>query len=96
MSVVRMARFEVEPADVGKLMEARTALLDALRQRCTGLTGARLGRVDERTWVDLWLWESRDDLDRALAAGQTISEAPTVFALTQNLTTEDLDVVDES
>jgi hypothetical protein len=95
MNHTRIARFHVDPDDTEKMLIAREELIAAIRRRCPGLIQAILGRVDERTWVDVWRWESRADLDRALEAGPTIAEGPGVFALTQELTTEDVSHVDE-
>jgi heme-degrading monooxygenase HmoA len=95
MSVIRFARFHVEPTEANEMLMTRAALIDGIRQRFSGLTEARLTRVDARTYVDVWRWNSRADLDQALEAGPTVAEAPAVFALLQELTTEDADVVDE-
>ena len=95
MTVARFARFHVEPANVDEMISKRAALIAAIRDRFPGLTEARLARLDERTWVDVWRWESTADLQRALRGGPTVPEAPAVFALAQELTTEDAEIVDE-
>ncbi|MDN5856800.1 MAG: antibiotic biosynthesis monooxygenase [Actinomycetia bacterium] len=95
MTVTRFARFHVDPSGADEMLSRRAALVDGIRQRFPGLIEARLTRVDERTWVDVWRWESRADLQRALAGGPTVAEAPAVFALTEDLSTEDADDVDQ-
>jgi hypothetical protein len=95
MNHSRIARFHVDPDDAERMLTARGELIAAIRRRFPGLIQASLGRVDERTWVDVWRWESRADLDRALEEGPMIAEAPVVFALTQELITEDVSHVDE-
>lgn len=95
MTAIRFARFHIEPADADEMISKRAALVDAIRHRFPGFTGAHLTRLDERTWIDIWRWESHADLQRALEAGPTFAEAPAVFALTQDLSTEDADLVDE-
>jgi hypothetical protein len=95
MQHTRIARFHVDPDDTEKMLTARGELIAAIRRRGPGLIQASLGRVDERTWLDVWRWQSRVDLDRALEAGPMIAEGPVVFALTQDLTTEDVSLVDE-
>ena len=77
------------------MISKRAALVAAIRHRFPGLTEARLTRLDDRTWIDVWRWESRADLQRALEGGPTIPEAPAVFALTQELSTEDAEIIDE-
>lgn len=93
MTVARFARFQTELDVVDEMITKRAALIDAIRQRFPGLLETRLGRLDERTWIDVWHWESGAHLRRALEGGPTIAEAPAVFALTQNLTTEDAEIV---
>jgi hypothetical protein len=95
MTVARFARFHVEPTAADEMIDKRAALIAAIRQRFPGLVDARLGRLDERTWIDVWRWESLAHLQRALEGGPTIAEAPGVFALTQELSTEDAEIVDE-
>jgi heme-degrading monooxygenase HmoA len=95
MTVARFARFHVEPTDADEMITRRAALVAAIRQRFPGLIETRLGRLDERTWIDVWHWESLAHLQRALEGGPAIAEAPAVFALTQELSTEDADIVDE-
>jgi hypothetical protein len=95
MTVARFARFHVEPTDVDEMISKRAAVIAAIRQRFPGLTEARLTRLDERRWVDVWRWESAADLQRALEGGPTIPEAPALFALAQELSTEDAEIVDE-
>jgi len=95
MTVARFARFHLEPTATDELITRRAALVAAIRQRFPGLIEARLGRLDERRWVDVWHWESRAHLQRALEGGPTIAEAPAVFALTQELSTEDVEIVDD-
>jgi hypothetical protein len=95
MTVTRFARFHIEPTAADEMMTKRAALIAAIRQRFPGLIGTRLGRLDERTWIDVWHWESLAHLQRALEGGPTIEEAPAVFALTRDLSTEDAEIVDE-
>jgi quinol monooxygenase YgiN len=95
MTVARFARFHVEPAQVEEMIDKRAAVIAAIRRRFPGLVEARLARLDERTWVDVWRWESAADLQRALEGGPTVPEAPALFALIQQLTTEDAEIVDE-
>lgn len=95
MTVARFARFHTEPAAAEEMIAKRGALIAAIRKRFPGLIETRLGRLDERTWIDVWHWESLEHLQRALEGGPTISEAPAVFALTQELSTEDVEIIDE-
>ena len=65
MAVYRLVRFTIDPADTEKMLATRVALVAATRDAFPGLTEARLAKVDEETWIDMWRWDS---LARAQAA----------------------------
>jgi hypothetical protein len=52
-------------------------------------------RVDERTWVDSWLWDSTEILDAALAGAPRLPEAAAAFALTGDVSAEQGELVAE-
>lgn len=97
MSTVRIDRFTVEPQNAEKLVRHRNDLVEAVRAAAPGLLDTRLVKVDERTWVDMWRWDSlasaRAAAERARAGG--FPEAGAVFALADDVTTEFTEVVDE-
>lgn len=95
MSVVRMTRFTADPAITSQLLERRKALLDATRTRFSGPDTDCLVRVDDRTWVDIWRWNSAEDLNAALAGAPQMAEAGAAFSLVRDITVEVGDVVDE-
>lgn len=97
MPVLRITRFEVEPAEVDEMLRRRSALLDAVRESCPGLTGTQVSRLDPRHWVDIWRWASSQEMAAALqaAASGRLPAAGPAFALTQNATAEVMEVVDE-
>lgn len=95
MAVLRITRFTADPAKVTELFERREALISAVRAAHSGLTETRLARLDERTWVDLWRWESDEAAKAALAGAPALAEAGPAFALTEDLTAEQLTIVDE-
>jgi hypothetical protein len=97
MAVIRTTRLEVAPENAGELLARRAALITAVRAAHPGLTGTRLARVDERTFVDTWRWDSATSLHRALDAVSEIPEAGPAFALAEATTVdvEQADVVDE-
>lgn len=97
MAVIRTTRLEVAPENADELLARRAALIAAVRAAHPGLTETRLARVDERTFVDTWRWESATSLQRALDSVFDIPEAGPAFALTETTTldVEQADVVDE-
>jgi hypothetical protein len=98
MAVMRLDRFKADPASVDELMARRQALVTAIRLATPGLIRARLTRVNDETWIDMWSWETLAHAQAAAKLAQTgqIPEAGTAFALTTDVTTEFAEVVDES
>jgi hypothetical protein len=97
MAVIRLDRFTADPASTNELITRRNALVAAVRNATPGLLQARLTRVDDETWIDMWCWDTRAHAQAAVAlahAGQ-LPEAGAAFALTTDHTAEFTDVVDE-
>jgi hypothetical protein len=95
MAVIRIVRFKVASADAGTMLARRGKLLDAVRQAFSGLTEARLVRVDDETWLDTWRWASAESMRAALDGAPNLPEAAAAFALARDVTSEQGDVVDE-
>jgi quinol monooxygenase YgiN len=97
MTVVRTTRLVVAPENADELLARRASLIAAVRAAHPGLVETRLARVDERTFVDTWRWDSAASLHCALDAVFDIPEAGPAFALTETTTldVEQADVVDE-
>jgi hypothetical protein len=97
MAVIRLDRFNADPAGVDELITRRNALVAAVRQATPGLIQARLTRVSDETWLDIWSWDTLAHAQAAAKLAQTgqIPEAGTAFALTTDVTTEFAEVVDE-
>jgi hypothetical protein len=95
MALIRTTRFTADPADADAVLERRRNLLDAIRARFFGPVEARLIRVDERTWVDMWRWDSPETLQAALAGAPSLPEAAAAFAVARDVSAEQGDVVDE-
>ncbi|NDL56844.1 antibiotic biosynthesis monooxygenase [Phytoactinopolyspora mesophila] len=94
MAVVRTTRFQVDPEVVDEFLRRRAVMIDTLRQAFPGLVQARLARVDERTWVDTWLWESAEHVQAALGGAATIPAVPAAFELVSDAEAEQAEVVD--
>lgn len=96
MSVISITRFQAEPADAEEIRTRHTGLVSAIRAAQPGsLTEARLGRLDDRTWVGVWRWASAADLQAARAAAPENPAATKAFALVSDVTAEDIEVLDE-
>jgi hypothetical protein len=75
MAVYELARFRVDPENAEKLVSSRDDMVAAMRRRFPALLDARLARLDEDTWIDVWRWS---DLEAAKSAAATASEVPEV------------------
>lgn len=97
MAVLRLDRFTVDPADAQELLAKRNALVAAVRNAVPGLIEARLAKLNDQTWIDVWHWDSRTSAQAAIERSRAgdIPEAAAAFAVTNDLTTEFADVVDE-
>ncbi|MDP4502797.1 hypothetical protein [Nonomuraea turcica] len=77
------------------MLAARAALIAVLRAKISGPSEAKLIRIDERTWVDIWRWESPADLEAAAELAPTLPEARAAFAVANDSTAESGELVDE-
>jgi antibiotic biosynthesis monooxygenase len=96
-AVLRLDRFRADPTLAEELLARRNALVAAVREAVPGLVEARLVRIDDETWIDMWHWDSRASAQAAAARARAgnIPEAAAAFALTREVVTELADVVDE-
>ncbi len=95
MAVIRTTRFTVDPAQADQLIARRAELINEVRAGYPGLAEARLARVSEDTWIDMWRWDSVTSMEKALAAAPTLTTAPAAFSLTGDLTAEQAVLIDE-
>lgn len=95
MALIRTTRFTADPADAETVLERRRKLIEAIRASFAGPTETRLIRVDERTWVDMWQWDSPEILHAALSGAPKLPEAAAAFAVARDVSAEQGDVVDE-
>jgi heme-degrading monooxygenase HmoA len=95
MSIVRITRFKVAPAEIDELIRRRAALISAVRASFPGLAEARLARTEGNEWVDLWKWDSAESMQAALQAAPQLPEAGPAFALIEDAAVEQAEIVDE-
>lgn len=95
MSVITITRFTIEP-DVAAALRTRHAdLIAAIRSTTAGLVEARLGKVDEQTWVGIWRWDSAEHLQAARRIAPDLPETAAAFSLARTAAADDVAVVDE-
>ncbi|GAA0916597.1 hypothetical protein [Virgisporangium aurantiacum] len=95
MTIIRTTRFTADPGDAARVLERRRNLLAATRARFAGPAEARIIRVDERTWVDMWCWDSQETLDAALEGAPKLPEAAAAFEVARDVSAEQGNLVDE-
>jgi len=95
MAIIRTTRFTADPADADLVLERRGQLIAAIRARYAGPTDTRLIRVDERTWVDTWRWDSPEILDAALAGAPKLPEAAAAFTVARDVSAENGELIAE-
>ena len=95
MAVVRNHRYTVDPADLDELIARRATLIAAIRAAHPGLAEARLTRLEDGTFTDIWRWDSAEQMQAALADMARFPEAREAISLTRDATAVDGEIVDE-
>ncbi|MFI7705220.1 antibiotic biosynthesis monooxygenase [Nonomuraea sp. NPDC049480] len=95
MPIISVTRFQADPADADQVRARHAALVSAARARLSGLTEARLGRLDDETWVGVWRWDSAAGLQAARQTLRGTDAGAAAFAVVREVTAEDIEVLDE-
>ncbi|WP_406067678.1 antibiotic biosynthesis monooxygenase [Micromonospora sp. NBC_01638] len=95
MSVVTITRFKIDPVNAEELRARHAPLVSAIRSAVPGLAEARLGKLDDETWIGIWRWESAESIRMAREVGPDRPEATAAFSLTRDVTVEQAEIVDE-
>jgi hypothetical protein len=93
--MVAITRFKADHADADEVRARHTALVSVIRSVAPGLGEARLGRLDDRTWVGIWRWDSAEHLRTARRDVADRPETAAAFALVTDVTGEEVELVDE-
>jgi hypothetical protein len=94
MAVLRLDRFTVNPADTADLLAKHADLVNVAKDVFPGLIDVQLAQVDDRTWIDVWRWDTLASAQAAVASAPSIPQAGAAFALTKDLTVEFAEVID--
>jgi len=76
---IELARFTVRPGAEEQLLAERPAMIHALRARFPGCTAAYLTREEDGSWLDVLVWRSREEAERAAREIDTVPEAAAWF-----------------
>ena len=94
MTVLRLDRFTIDPADTEKMLTSHAALAAVAKDIFPGLIDVQLAMIDDQTWIDLWRWDSLANAQAAAAQGPTIPQAGAAFAVTKSLAVEYAEILD--
>jgi hypothetical protein len=95
MSVVRIHRYSVDPANLEELLSRRAALIASLRTVHPGLVETRLIRLEDGTYTDAWRWRSAEQMRMAFVDLAAFPEARAAMSLTRDATAQSGEIVDE-
>lgn len=95
MSVVRMHRYSVDPANLDELIERRAKLIAAIRAAHPGLAETRLTHLKDGTFTDVWRWDSAEQMRAAGMDLPNFPEARAAMSLTTDATNIDGEIIDE-
>lgn len=93
--IIATTHFKINPADSEELRTRHTAMVSALRAAVSGPREARLGRIDEETWIAIWRWDSAEHMRMAQEQARKHPEVDNAFALISVVTGEAIELIDE-
>jgi hypothetical protein len=86
MAVLRPVRFTIDPADTAHKLTRYAAVVAAAKGAFSRFIGVELVKIDDRTWADVWRWDSLANPQATSAGGQSIPQAAAAIALTIGIT----------
>ncbi|SDL23390.1 antibiotic biosynthesis monooxygenase [Nonomuraea jiangxiensis] len=93
MAVISITRFQTGSTDAEEVQARHADLVSAVRATQPGLAEARLGRLDDGTWVGVWRWDSAARLQAARQAAHDMSAATAAFEVVRDATVEDIEIL---
>jgi len=73
------ARFKIHEGVEALLLAERPAMIEALRQRFPACRAAYLTKEDDGSWLDMLLWNSRAEAERAAELVNSVPECAAWF-----------------
>jgi hypothetical protein len=95
MAVVRTHRYTVETGNLAQMLEQRTTLINGIRSANPAFTTATLIRQEDGSYLDIWRWESGEDMKRAAEAAKNFPLVAATLSLTTDHTITDGEILDE-
>lgn len=94
MVTVRTHRYTVETGSLATMLEHRTNLIDGIRSANPAFAEATLIKLDDGTYLDIWSWDSAEDMQRAAQAAGSIPLVEATLSLTADHSVLDGEVLD--
>ncbi len=95
MATVRTHRYTVATGNLATMLERRTNLIDGIRSANPAFAGASLIRLEDGSYLDIWRWDSAEDMQRAADAAGKAPLVGATLSLTTDHTTIDGEILDE-
>ncbi|MFF1572602.1 hypothetical protein ACFVWR_07640 [Leifsonia sp. NPDC058292] len=95
MATVRTHRYTVETGNLAAMLEHRTNLINGIRSANPAFTAATLIRLGDGSYLDIWRWDSAEDMQSAAAAAANFPLVGATLSLTTDRTTIDGEILDE-
>jgi hypothetical protein len=96
MAVLELARYKVGIGKAEAMVFSRDDMVAAMRVRFPGLIEARLARLDEETWIDVWRWDTLENAQAAAEGAPSVPEAAAMFSMIDEVVSmEHADIVHE-
>lgn len=94
MATVRTHRYTVETGSLATMLEHRTNLIDGIRSANPAFAEATLIKLDDGSYLDIWRWESAEDMQRASQVAASIPLVGATLSLTADHSVLDGEVLD--
>lgn len=95
MATVRTHRYTVETGNLDTMLERRTNLINGIRSANPAFTAATLIRLGDGSYLDIWRWDSAEDMQRATEAAANFPLVSDTLSLTTDHSILDGEVLDE-
>lgn len=95
MATVRTHRYTVETGNLATMLERRTNLINGIRSANPAFRDATLIRMEDGSYLDIWRWESAEDMHRASEAAANVPLVGATLSLTTDHTIMDGEVLDQ-
>lgn len=95
MANVRTHRYSVETGNLAAMLERRSKLIDGIRSANPAFAGATLTRLEDGSYLDIWRWDSADEMQRASDAAAGAPLVGATLSLTTDHTIIDGEILDE-